>query len=111
MTYANLETTATKTKGKAVWSGLALSGLAIAFLTLYGAMKLTPLTVVTETMARLGWPADAATARLLGVLTLGATLLYAAPRTSVLGAILFLRGAFGLTESGKKLPNLNPSEM
>lgn len=80
----------------AVWSGRILSGVAAAFLTLDGVMKLVPLSVVTETMAQLGWPADVATARLLGVLTLGATLLYALPRTAVLGAILltaYLGGA------------------
>ena len=77
-----------------VWLGVALSGLAIAFLTLDGVMKLIPLSIVTDTMAQLGWPADVATARLLGFLTLGATLLYAVPRTSVLGAVL-LTGYLG----------------
>lgn len=82
------------TKSAAVWSGRMLSGLAVAFLTLDGVMKLVPLSVVTDTMAQLGWPADIATARLLGVLTLGATLLYALPRTAVVGAIL-LTGYLG----------------
>ena len=80
----------------AVWSGRILSGLAVAFLTLDGVVKLVPLSVVTETMAQLGWPADVATARMLGVLTLGATLLYALPRTAIFGAILltaYLGGA------------------
>ena len=94
MTFISFETAKTEAKGTAVWSGFALSGVAIAFLTLDGVMKLVPLSVVTETMAQLGWPADVATARLLGVLTLGATLLYAVPRTSVLGAIL-LTGYLG----------------
>ena len=80
----------------AVLSGRVLSGLAVAFLTLDGVIKLVPLSVVTDTMAQLGWPADVATARLLGTLTLGATLLYALPRTAVLGAVLltaYLGGA------------------
>lgn len=51
MTYANCQTTAPMTNRAAVWSGLLLSGLAMAFLTLDGAMKLVPLSVVTETMA------------------------------------------------------------
>ncbi len=93
-TFGNFKTTALRTKSVAVWSGLALSVLAIAFMTLDGAMKLVPFSVVTDTMAQLGWPADIATARLLGVLILGATLLYAIPRTSVLGAIL-LTGYLG----------------
>lgn len=77
-------------------AGRILSGIVIAFLLADGAMKLVPLAAVTDTMAQLGWPADAATARLLGALTIGGTLLYAAPRTSALGAILltaYLGGA------------------
>ncbi|MBX9651147.1 MAG: DoxX family protein [Xanthobacteraceae bacterium] len=80
----------------AIWSGRVLSGLVVALLTLDGAIKLVPLSVVTDTMAQLGWQSDVATARLLGTLTLGATLLYALPRTAVLGAILltaYLGGA------------------
>ena len=77
-----------------LWSGRLLSGLAVAFLALDGALKLIPLPIVTETMARLGWPADVATARMLGLLLLGATLLYALPRTAMLGAVL-LTGYLG----------------
>ena len=80
----------------ALWTGRILSGAAITFLLLDGAMKLIPLDIVTQTMAELGWPADVLTARMLGALTLGATLLYAFPRTDVLGAILhtgYLGGA------------------
>ena len=77
-----------------LWSGRLLSGLAVAFLALDGALKLIPLPIVTETMALLGWPADVATARMLGLLLLGATLLYALPRTAMLGAVL-LTGYLG----------------
>jgi hypothetical protein len=68
----------------------------VAFLLLDGAMKLLAIPVVTETMATLGWPADAGTARMLGVMTVGCALLYAYPRTRLLGAILltaYLGGA------------------
>jgi hypothetical protein len=77
-----------------LWTGRALSGLVILFLTFDGLIKLAPLEVVTQTMAALGWPADAGTARMLGLLTLGGTLLYALPRTAVLGAVL-LTAYFG----------------
>jgi hypothetical protein len=80
----------------AVWSGRMLSGLVVAFLLLDGAMKLLALPVVTETMAALGWRADASTAQMLGILTIGCALLYAHPRTSILGAVLltsYLGGA------------------
>jgi hypothetical protein len=85
-----------KVSNRARMTGLVLSGVVVAFLLFDGAMKLVPLAVVTDTMAQLGWPADAATARLLGLLTIGGALLYAVPRTSVLGAILltaYLGGA------------------
>lgn len=68
--------------------------LVVAFLAFDGAIKLVPLDVVTETLAVLGYPADVGLARLLGVLTLLCALLYAIPRTSVLGAIL-LTGYLG----------------
>jgi hypothetical protein len=76
----------------ALWSGRVLSGLLILFLALDGAIKLVPLEVVTQTSLQLGIPTHLA--RTLGVLTLAGTLLYAFPRTSVLGAIL-LTGYFG----------------
>jgi len=83
-------------RSQAVIAGWAMSGLVILFLLLDGTMKLVPLQVVIDTTATLGWPTDVATLRLLGVLTLGSALLYAWPRTSVLGAILmtgYLGGA------------------
>lgn len=73
---------------------MILSGLLIAFLVFDGVIKLIPLAVVTDTMAGLGYSADPALARLLGVITLGCAVLYAIPRTSVLGAIL-LTGLLG----------------
>jgi hypothetical protein len=75
-------------------AGWALSGLAIAFFAMDGAMKLSGLPIVAETSARLGWPADAGTIYLLAALLLGSTLLYAIPRTAVLGAVL-LTGYLG----------------
>jgi hypothetical protein len=77
-----------------VWTGRVLSGLAIAFLTMDGAMKLVRPQIVIDTTAQLGWPTDATTLTMLGVVLLGSTLLYALPRTSVLGAIL-LTGYLG----------------
>jgi len=82
------------TGGRALWAGRVLSGLAIAFFAMDGAMKLANLPIVAETSAQLGWPADAGTIRLLAALLLGSTLLYAIPRTAVLGAIL-LTGYLG----------------
>jgi hypothetical protein len=56
------------------------------FLLFDGAIKLVPLDIVIATSQQLGIPTELA--RTLGVLTLACTVLYAIPRTSVLGAIL-----------------------
>lgn len=76
----------------AIWSGRVLSGLLVLFLLFDGAIKLVPLEVVTETSLQLGIPTHLA--RTLGVMTLAGAILYAIPRTSVLGAIL-LTGYLG----------------
>jgi uncharacterized membrane protein YphA (DoxX/SURF4 family) len=93
MSYAVDSSVSSVTRAQRV-AGMILSGLIIAFLVFDGVIKLVPLPVVTETMAALGYSADPALARLLGVITLGCAILYAIPRTSVLGAIL-LTGLLG----------------
>ena len=80
----------------AVRAGWALSGIAILFFMMDSALKLSNLPIVPETMAQLGWPADIFTIYLLATLLLGSTLLYAIPRTAMLGAVLltaYLGGA------------------
>jgi len=75
-------------------TGWVLSGLAIAFLTFDGAIKLVPIAAVLESLAELGYPLSAA--RGIGMLELACLALYAFPRSAVLGAILltgFLGGA------------------
>ncbi|HET6158394.1 MAG TPA: DoxX family protein [Dongiaceae bacterium] len=76
------------------WAGYVMSGLVILFLLLDGGIKLVPLEIVTETSAQLGLPTTVGFARTLGILTLIGIVLYAVPRTSVLGAIL-LTGYLG----------------
>jgi len=81
----------------AVWTGRVISGLLIVFLLADGAMKLVPLDVVLQTHEQLAIPGHLA--RTLGVLTIVCTLLYAIPRTAVLGAILltgYLGGAMAI---------------
>jgi DoxX-like family len=75
-------------------TGTVMSGLIVAFLVFDGAIKLAPIAPVTETMAALGYSGDPMLARGLGIVTLLCALLYAIPRTSVLGAIL-LTGLLG----------------
>ena len=75
-----------------VWAGRVMSGTVVAFLLFDGIIKLIPLDIVVTTSEQLGIPTHLA--RTLGVLTLIGTILYAIPRTSVLGAIL-LTGYLG----------------
>lgn len=77
-----------------MWVGRILSGLVIVFLLMDGVIKLVPVAAVTDTMRQLGYSGSVDQARGLGVLTLLCGVLYAVPRTSVLGAIL-LTGLLG----------------
>jgi hypothetical protein len=75
--------------------GWGMSGLAIAFLLLDASMKLLALPVVLEANAALGFQGEDM-ARELGAILIACTLLYAAPQTALLGAIMltgFLGGA------------------
>ena len=72
--------------------GRALSALAILFLGFDTAIKLAQMSVVAETLSSLGYPADLGFA--IGVVELVCVVLYAVPRTAVLGAIL-LTALFG----------------
>ena len=77
------------------WTGWALSGLATLFLAMDAVMKLLALPVVLRSGEELGF-AGADMARALGLVLAICTVLYALPRTSLLGAILltaYLGGA------------------
>lgn len=82
-----------------VWIGRVLTGLAIAFWLLDGAIKLAPITPVIENLHGLGFQATEGLARGLGVLQLACLALYVVPRTSLLGAVLltgYLGGAIAI---------------
>jgi DoxX-like family len=74
-------------------AGWAMTGLAIAFLLMDASMKLLALPVVLQAQAELGFEGEGM-ARGLGAILLACTLLYAAPQTAVLGAIM-LTGYLG----------------
>ncbi len=79
-----------------LWAGWILSGAMVAFMGLDGAMKFFVPEMIVPYAPQSGWPASVALFRTLGAIVLGSTLLYAIPRTAVLGAILltgFLGGA------------------
>jgi DoxX-like family len=79
--------------GKTYWLGWGLSGLVIALFLMDAAMKLLALPVVLQASGEIGFHGEAL-ARELGVILLLCTLLYAAPPTAFLGAIL-LTGYLG----------------
>src|SRR5882762_4334164 len=77
-----------------LWAGSIVSGVVILFMLFDGIAKLLKVAPVMLAMTELGYPAELT--RTLGVLGLACTILYAVPRTSILGAILltaFLGGA------------------
>ena len=77
--------------------GWVLSGLAIVFLgSDAGAKLLVPAMMAAYTPPQLKIPHDPGFYRLLGTILAGCTILYAVPRTAVLGAVLltaYLGGA------------------
>ena len=77
----------------AVWTGRVLSGLFILFMLGASAFpKFFMPEIAHATMTPLGWPVKFTL--LIGTIEVVGTLLYAIPRTSVLGAVL-LMGLFG----------------
>ncbi|WP_374405984.1 DoxX family protein [Pelagerythrobacter sp.] len=80
-----------------VWTGRALSGLAVAFLLFDAGLKLVaPQFAIDNSPPGLGWPPEIGMMYTLAILLLIPTLLYVYPRTAVLGAVLitgYLGGA------------------
>jgi hypothetical protein len=75
-----------------IWAGRILSGLAVAFMLTDGAMKLVQPVQVREATMKLGFAESTITG--IGITLLICTLLYAIPRTSILGAV-FVTGYLG----------------
>lgn len=76
-----------------IWTGRIVSGVVVAFLIIASALpKLIGHVSATEAFARLGYPEGIGLT--IGLLELGCAVLYAIPRTSVLGAIV-LTGLLG----------------
>ena len=77
-----------------LWAGWIMSGAVVLFLLLDGVMKLLLVEPVIEATRQIGYPLDVI--RPLGIICLVCAVLYAIPRTAILGAILltgFLGGA------------------
>jgi DoxX-like family len=77
---------------KSVWTGRVLSTLAIFFLSFDSIIKVLKLPVAVESTVELGYPENVVAG--IGIVEIVCLLLYAIPRTSVVGAIL-LTGYLG----------------
>ncbi len=75
-----------------LWAGRVMSGLLVVFMLMDSLIKLILIQPVIDAMTQMGLPV--AMARPIGVIELVVTLLYVAPRTSVLAAVL-LTAVFG----------------
>ena len=69
-----------------IWAGRILSGLPILFLLMDSGMKIAQAQLAVDGSVQLGYPESVVLP--LGIVLLLSTLLYASPRTAVLGAIL-----------------------
>src|SRR5688500_16629163 len=77
---------------KLLWAGWVVSALVVLALAFSGVMKLVQPTGRPEEFTSLGWPVSVASA--IGIVELTCAVIYAIPRTAVLGAIL-LTGYLG----------------
>ena len=68
------------------WTGRTMSGVVLLFLFMDGATKLMMIQPVVNATAEIGYPLDLV--RPIGIIGLVCAVLYAVPRTAVLGAIL-----------------------
>jgi DoxX-like protein len=85
-------TQAANSSNKTVWAGRVISGLIVLFMLFDATVKLLRLPAAIEGTVHLGYPASLVLP--IGIVALGCVVLYAIPRTAVLGAIL-LTGYFG----------------
>lgn len=73
-------------------AGWGLTGLFVAFMLMDTGIKLIGLPIVEQTMAQMGYPQGLGFP--IGVIEAACLALYLVPRTSVMGAVLFM-GVFG----------------
>ena len=74
------------------WAGTVITGLVILFMLFDASVKLLKTQTAVDGTAQLGYPASMIVP--LGIVLLACVVLYAIPRTSVLGAVL-LTGYLG----------------
>lgn len=80
------------TSSKQLWTGRVLTGLASMFMLVDGIMKVVKPAPVLQASIQMGYPVATLTG--IGLALITCTVLYAIPRTAILGAIL-LTGYLG----------------
>jgi hypothetical protein len=96
-----MQTTVTTTENApskaALWTGRILKGLCTLFLLFDAVTKIFPPKYVIDASAKVGWTEN--TLLPLGLVLLISTILYAIPRTGLLGAVLLSAYLGGATAS------------
>lgn len=88
---------------KKLWAGRIISALPVLLLLFSGVMKLMKPPAVMESMGAYGYPESLIV--LIGLLEIACTVVYAIPRTSILGAILLTGYLGGATATNVRVGN------
>jgi hypothetical protein len=86
---------------KKLWAGRIISVLPVLMLAFSGVMKLAKVAPVLQGFARYGYPESLIL--VIGILEIACTVVYAIPRTSVLGAILLTGYLGGATATNVRI--------
>jgi hypothetical protein len=84
-----------------LWTGRILTAIPVLFLSFDTVIKLINIDPVVQSLTQLGWPTDKGP--MIGVIELVCLVAYLAPRTSVLGAVLFTGYLGGATATHLRL--------
>ena len=86
---------------KKLWTGRIVSAVIVLFLLIDGGVKVMRLAPAVEATSRLGYPTRLLLA--IGIAEVTCTILFAIPRTSILGAILLTGYLGGATATQVRL--------
>ena len=97
--------TAVPLSKRVLWTGRVLSALPILLLLFSAVMKLMRLPAVVQGFAHYGYPESLIV--VIGLLELACTIIYAIPRTAMLGAILTTAYLGGATATNVRVGDLS----
>ena len=96
-----METTQKPASKKAVWTGRALTGVAVAFMLFDSITKILKVDAVVKASAQFGYPVSLLSA--IGIILLCCIVVYVIPRTSILGALLITGYLGGAVEANLRI--------